>query len=82
MHIGAMPAIQIKDVPDSVHAELKRRAGLENQSLQEYLLSCLIRETQTLPVREVLLLAGRRAGGRAPLKEAAKLVRQDRDGRR
>jgi plasmid stability protein len=82
MHIGAMSAIQIKDVPEQVHAELRRRAAMHNQSLQEYLLSCLIRDTQAVPVREVLLLAGQRAGGHATLKKAADLVRQDRDGRR
>ncbi|CAN5294459.1 hypothetical protein BH18ACT5_BH18ACT5_00680 [soil metagenome] len=37
-----MPSIQIKEVPDRVHATLRRRAAMAGQSLQEYLLSRLI----------------------------------------
>jgi antitoxin FitA len=36
-----MPSVQIKDVPDEVHAVLRRRAALNGQSLQEYLLDRL-----------------------------------------
>src|SRR5438309_995254 len=35
---GAMPSVQIKDVPAEVHATLRRRAATAGQSLQEYLL--------------------------------------------
>ena len=40
-----MPSIQIKNVPEDVHLELRRRAALAHQSLQEYLLSRLIEDS-------------------------------------
>jgi len=74
-------SIQIKDVPEDVHATLRQRAAMARQSLQEYLLSRLIEEAsrQTLP--EVLDRAGGRSGGSVSFKAAAKVVRSDRDRR-
>ena len=46
-HNGAMPSIQIKDVPTPVHATLRRRAAAAGQSLQEYLLERLTEDAQT-----------------------------------
>jgi len=76
-----MPSIQIKDVPDDVHAMLRRRAAHAGQSLQEYLLAKLADEARTPTLDEVLERAGGRAGGRVSLKSAARSVRADRDGR-
>ena len=76
-----VPSIQVKDVPDDVHATLRRRAAAAGQSLQEYLLAQLIEEARTPTLDEVLDRAGGRAGGRAGFKAAAKLVRTDRDRR-
>lgn len=76
-----MPSIQVKDVPDDVHATLRRRAAMAGQSLQEYLLGRLIEDAQTPTVDELLERAGGRAGGRAGFKAAAKSVRSDRDAR-
>jgi plasmid stability protein len=76
-----MPSIQVKDVPDDVHATLRRRAAAAGMSLQEYLLGRLVEDAQTPTLEEVLERAGGRAGGRAPLAKAAKLVRADRDAR-
>ena len=44
--IGAMPAVQIKDVPDDVHEMFRRRARAAGQSLQEYLRSTLIAQAR------------------------------------
>ena len=54
---------------EPVHAELRRRAALEGQSLQEYLLDRLIEVVQYPPLDEVLDRAGGRSGGR-PLVRA------------
>jgi plasmid stability protein len=74
-----MPSIQVKDVPDDVHATLRRRAAAAGKSLQEYLLERLTDEAHTLTLEELLDRAGGRAGGRASLKAAAEAVRSERE---
>ena len=76
-----MPSIQVKDVPDDVHAILRSRAAAARMSLQEYLLARLIDEAHAPTLEEVFAPAGGRAGGQAPLRTAAKVVRSDRDSR-
>ena len=76
-----MPSIQVKDVPDDVHATLRRRAAAAGMSLQEYLLGRLVEDARTPTLEEVLDRAGGRAGGRAPLTAAVRAVRSDRDAR-
>jgi hypothetical protein len=76
-----VPSIQVKDVPDDVHATLRRRAALAGQSLQEYLLARLVEEANSPTLDEVLDRAGGRSGGRAGFKAAVKAVRGDRDSR-
>ena len=76
-----MPSIQVKGVPDEVHATLKRRAAQAGMSLQEYLLARLEAEAGTPTLDEVLDRAGGRAGGEVPLASAVAAVRADRDGR-
>lgn len=74
-----MPSIQVKDVPEDVHATLRRRAAEAGMSLQEYLLGRLVEDAHTPTLAEVLDRAGGRAGGRASLAKAVKAVRSDRD---
>ncbi len=76
-----MPSIQVKDVPDEVHATLRRRAALAGKSLQEYLLERLTDEAHSETLDELLDRAGGRAGGRASFASAAQSVRSARDGR-
>lgn len=76
-----MPSIQIKNVPDDVHAVLRRRAAAAGQSLQEYLLAELTRAGRAPTVAEVVERIGHRSGGRLGLREAERLVRDDRDAR-
>jgi plasmid stability protein len=76
-----MKNIQIRNVPDEVLADLKRKAAGEGLSLQEFLLARM-RELASRPsVREVLQRAAARGGGRVSAKEAVELVRSDRDAR-
>lgn len=78
---GAMPSVQVKDVPSDVHATLRRRASAAGQSLQEYLLERLTEEARTPTLDEVLDRAGGRAGGSVSFKAAVAAVRTDRDRR-
>lgn len=73
-----MPSVQIKDVPDDVHAVLRQRAAAAHQSLQEYLRSRLIAEASRPTLDEVLDRAGGRAGGSVPLRDAVSTQRSDR----
>ncbi len=76
-----MPSIQVKDVPNEVHAVLRSRASAAGKSLQEYLLGTLVEQASSPTLDEVLDRAGGRAGGSAPLVDAAEAVRQARDRR-
>lgn len=80
-YIGAMPSIQVKDVPVETHAVLRQRAAAAHQSLQEYLRARLIDEAATPSVEEVLDRVERRSGGSVPPAEAVAILRQDRDRR-
>lgn len=48
-----MPSVQIKNVPEDVHAVLRRRAAAAGQSLQSYLLARLVDEAETGSNREL-----------------------------
>jgi antitoxin FitA len=80
-HYGAVPSIQIKDVPEETHAVLRRRAAAARQSLQEYLRGRLIEEASGPTVDEVLERAGGRAGGSVSFAEATAAQQEDRDRR-
>lgn len=76
-----MPSVQIKNVPEDVHAVLRRRAVAAHQSLQEYLLTRLIEDASTPTLEEILARAGGRSGGRMAMPEAVRALRDDRDRR-
>jgi hypothetical protein len=76
-----VPSIQIKGVPEETHAVLRRRAAAAGQSLQEYLLARLVEDASTPTLEEVLDRAGGRAGGTVTSRQAARIVRADRDRR-
>lgn len=78
LHNGSMPNVQIKDVPEATHAVLRQRAAAAHQSLQEYLLSRLVREAAQPTLDEVLDRAGGRAGGSLPLAGAVNALRAER----
>jgi hypothetical protein len=78
-HNGAMPSVQIKDVPEQTHAVLRQRAAAAHQSLQEYLRARLIEEASQPTLDEILDRAGGRSGGSVPFKAAVAALRADRD---
>lgn len=72
--------IQIRNVPDRMHRELKRRAKLEGQSLTEYIEELLQREISRPPREEVFA----RIEAREPVKlsrSAAQIIREERKKR-
>lgn len=77
--MAPMPTIQIKHVPEDVHAELRRRAAASGRSLQEYLLARLVEQARQPALEEVLDRAGGRSGGSISFDFAAGVVRSDRD---
>lgn len=79
--IGAMPAVQIKDVPADVHEVLRKRARAAGQSLQEYLRSTLIAQAQQPTLQEIFdEVEHDPAPSSAPLETTTALVREVRDG--
>ena len=73
-----MPSVQIKDVPDEVHAELRRRAACAGKSLQEFLLGRLEEEVRHPDLDELLDRAGGRSGGHVSFEAAVQVIRDDR----
>lgn len=61
--IGLVKTIQIRNVPDDIHAALRMRAAGAGVSLSDYVLSELERVAGRPPVADLLRRAGARAGG-------------------
>jgi hypothetical protein len=79
-----MSNIQVKDVPATMHAELRRRAELSGRTLRDYVLE-LIRRDLAAPSREAWLAAVKRLepfdlGGRS--SDLIDAERKARHGRR
>lgn len=55
--------IQIRNVPEAVHRELRSRAAAAGTSLSDYLLGEIVRVAERPPVADVLARAGTRHGG-------------------
>lgn len=75
-----MPMVQIRNVPEDLHRELKARAALAGMSVSEYLLQELRRSLER-PTREELL---RRLAKRSPTRlrpAPAEAVRAERNAR-
>ncbi len=70
--------IQIRDVPDDVHRELRVRAAAAGMSLSAYVLREVERVASRPLVAEVLQRAGGRGGGASPESITA-AVREGRD---
>ncbi len=72
--------LQIRDVPDDVHAVLRTRAAAAGLSLSEYALRALSEVAARPPVAEVLRAAGDRSGGasREAILDVLHEIRGDR----
>jgi plasmid stability protein len=76
-----MATIQVKHVPDDVHATLRRRAAEAGQSLQEYVLATLTEQARQPTSEEFWAHVGTHAGGRLSAAQAVEWIREDRDSR-
>lgn len=75
----AMPrAIQVRDVPDDVHAALRVRAAAAGMSLSDYLRDELTSLARRPTVADVLARASARQGG-ATRAEIVGVIRELRD---
>jgi len=80
LYAARMAMVQIRDVPDELHRELKSRAALAGMSVSEFLLMDLRRSLER-PTREELL---RRVSKHAPVRVRpgpADAVRAERNRR-
>lgn len=75
-----MKTIQIRNVPDDVHAELRVRAARAGMSLSDYALAELERKASKPPIAEVLERARSRSGGltRREIVDTIRAMRDDR----
>ena len=73
-----MRKVQVRDVPDGVHATLVRRAAAGGQSLQEYVLAVLTDHAATPTVAEVVERVRHRGGSRATADDVVEAVRRGR----
>ena len=77
-HMSKM--IQLRNVPDALHRQLKARAAMAGMSLSDYLLS----EIREIADRPTLVEMARRLSQREPVSgpiDTARLVREERDSR-
>lgn len=70
--------MQIRDVPDDVHATLKARAAAARMSLSEYLLDELTAIAGRPPVADVIARAQARHGG-VSREATVRVIREMRD---
>jgi plasmid stability protein len=70
--------IQIRNVPDALHRQLKSRAALAGMSLSDYLLS-EIRQVAQRPTPDELRARLERRPGMTPSAAPARAVRAERD---
>jgi antitoxin FitA len=83
MHVGhavRMVAVQLRDVPDDVHRELKVRAARAGQSLSEYALAVLTEHTATPTLAEIADRIAHRTAVE-PTTSVAEIIRNERDAR-
>lgn len=76
-----MPNVLVRDIPDDVHAALRRRAEQRGQSLQQYLAGELRRLAERPTLQEVLDRIGRHRGGRVGFAQAADDLAEERSRR-
>jgi hypothetical protein len=73
-----MPNVQIRDVPDDVHNELVRRAGLAGQSLQQYLSAQLASMVATPTIDDMIARIEGRSKGRLSRADAVTSIEHER----
>lgn len=70
LHTASVANLLVRDLPDSVHRELQRRAAARGQSLQQYLTVELARLAARPSVEELFERIDRRRSGSVGLAQA------------
>jgi antitoxin FitA len=70
--------IQVRNVPDRLHRELKRRAKLRGQALTDYVEEILEREVALPPREEVYERIRSREPADISTEEIVRMIREDR----
>ena len=75
--------LQVRDVPEQLHAELRARAAALDMSLSDYLLGVLRDVASKPPIAETLRRAADREGGRGDVttEVIVDIIRRCRDAR-
>jgi plasmid stability protein len=73
-----MPNVLVRDLPAEVHAQLRRRAESQGQSLQQYLATELKRLAEQPTLDEVLDRIERRHGSRVGFDRAVADLSEER----
>ena len=73
-----MPNILVRDLPENVHAELRRRAEEQGQSLQQFLAGELTRIARKRSIAELFDRSERHEGGRVGLVQAVEDLSRER----
>ena len=79
--VNCMKTLQIRNVPDPVHAELKSRAAKAGLSLSEFLLQEVERIAAKPPLSEVLERARQRPATGLTRQQIVDSIRAGRDER-
>ena len=79
LYMDMAKAIQIRDVPDDVHAILRARAASAGMSMSEYLRGELIRLAEHPTIAEVFARVQTRHGG-VSHEAIVEVIREMRDG--
>ena len=66
--------LQVRNVPDDIHAELRRRAAVAGMSLSDFALQQLSRVANRPPIEELLNRAALRGGDTMSFAEAREAV--------
>lgn len=70
--------LQVRDVPDEVHAELRRRASAAGMSLSDFARQELARLTRRPSLPDLLDRAAQRNGDRMTFSDVREAVRAER----
>jgi plasmid stability protein len=73
--------LQVRDLPDPVHRELKRRAKARGETLTDYVQGILEREVARPPAEEVFQRVRSRETIDLGKGEAAEIIRKERASR-
>ena len=78
MYSACMPNVQVRDLPEDVHAALVRRAEQAGQSLQQFLTMQLTEIASTPTMQEILDRIEQRPKGALSAEEAIEALDEER----